>query len=70
MAITGNFADAIARFIPKLSDDVLVHKLTSAPLELQALMAGDQLNSVFVSYFPSRRGYFHPLKYICLNCFN
>lgn len=35
MAITGNFADAIARFIPKLSDDVLVHKLTSAPLELQ-----------------------------------
>lgn len=33
MPTTGNFADAISRFVTTLSDDVLVHELTSAFLE-------------------------------------
>lgn len=33
MPNTGNFADAIARFVTTFSDDVLVHELTSAVLE-------------------------------------
>lgn len=35
MAISGNQADAISRFVVDLSDDILQHKLTSAVLEQQ-----------------------------------